>query len=156
MKFFLIVAIFLVSSFPVLAQDEQAARVAEIQAALQKENFDGWLFYDFRGSDILTPRILKTDAAGRFAEVVLLHSSEGRAGEGRARDRTGSTRFAAGQKACLPRMAAVARTGSNAVFGEGKSKGKLRIAMQYSPNNDIPYISQGRCRDDRDGRGRWV
>src|SRR5215213_1304866 len=43
------------------AQADQAARVSEIQAALQKAGLDGWLFYDFRGSDILIPRILKTE-----------------------------------------------------------------------------------------------
>ena len=41
-------------------QTERTARIAEIQTALQKEGFAGWLFYDFRGSDILVPRILKT------------------------------------------------------------------------------------------------
>src|SRR6185369_17037822 len=40
---------------------ETSTRVAEIQTALQKANLDGWLFYDFRGSDILIPRILKLE-----------------------------------------------------------------------------------------------
>src|SRR5678816_4865407 len=48
----------------VIAQLETGKRITEIQAALQKEGFDGWLFYDFRGSDILTPRILKTERLG--------------------------------------------------------------------------------------------
>src|SRR5687768_13000146 len=43
---------------------EQEVRIAEIQAALVQQGFDGWLFYDFRGSDILTPRILKTERLG--------------------------------------------------------------------------------------------
>src|SRR5215203_428336 len=47
-----------------LAQSEQAQRVAEIQSALQKAKLDGWLFYDFRGSDILAPRILLTERLG--------------------------------------------------------------------------------------------
>lgn len=37
------------------------ARIAEIQAVLREQKLDGWLFYDFRGSDILAPRILKTE-----------------------------------------------------------------------------------------------
>ena len=41
------------------ANPTPAERVAEIQKALQAANLDGWLFYDFRGSDPLAPRILK-------------------------------------------------------------------------------------------------
>ncbi|MBA3385009.1 MAG: hypothetical protein H0T95_00010, partial [Chthoniobacterales bacterium] len=36
-------------------------RVAEIQSALRAAKLDGWLFYDFRGSDPLALRILKLD-----------------------------------------------------------------------------------------------
>src|SRR5687768_6359730 len=43
---------------------DRSGRIAEIQAALQKAQLDGWLFYDFRGSDILAPRILKTERLG--------------------------------------------------------------------------------------------
>src|ERR1043165_6592803 len=38
-----------------------AARVAEIQAALRGAWLDGWLFYDFRQSEPLAYRILKLD-----------------------------------------------------------------------------------------------
>ena len=41
------------------ANPTPAERVAEIQKALQSANLDGWLFYDFRGSDPLAARILK-------------------------------------------------------------------------------------------------
>src|SRR3954470_19256041 len=36
-------------------------RVVEIQQALAAQKLDGWLFYDFRGSDPLALRILKLD-----------------------------------------------------------------------------------------------
>src|SRR3954449_12369548 len=36
-------------------------RVVEIQHALVAQKLDGWLFYDFRGSDPLALRILKLD-----------------------------------------------------------------------------------------------
>ena len=36
-------------------------RIAEIQTALRAAKLDGWLFYDFRGSDPLALRILKLD-----------------------------------------------------------------------------------------------
>ena len=41
------------------ADPTPAERVAEIQSALRAAKLDGWLFYDFRGSDPLAPRILK-------------------------------------------------------------------------------------------------
>src|SRR3989475_12969200 len=37
--------------------------IAAIQQALQEAGLDGWLFYDFRGSDPLAARILKLDPA---------------------------------------------------------------------------------------------
>ena len=40
---------------------QSTQRVAEIQAALQAAQLDGWLFYDFRHSDPLAYRILKLD-----------------------------------------------------------------------------------------------
>ena len=43
------------------AAQSPAERVAEIQAALRAAKLDGWLFYDFRGSDPLAYRILKLD-----------------------------------------------------------------------------------------------
>jgi len=40
---------------------EGANRIAAIQQALRDAGLDGWLFYDFRGSDPLAARILKLD-----------------------------------------------------------------------------------------------
>jgi hypothetical protein len=63
-KLFFSVVLVLGSLLAAQAQTGQAARIAEIQTALQKADLQGWLFYDFRGSDILTPRILKTEPLG--------------------------------------------------------------------------------------------
>ena len=60
----LIALLLLLSASVTPAQTEQQKRVTEIQTALQKANLGGWLFYDFRGSDILIPRILKTERLG--------------------------------------------------------------------------------------------
>src|SRR5712691_7168903 len=43
------------------AAPSPAERVNEIQTALVTAKLDGWLFYDFRGSDPLALRILKLD-----------------------------------------------------------------------------------------------
>src|SRR6267143_1507935 len=43
------------------AAPTSAERVGEIQKALQAAKIDGWLFYDFRGSDLIALRVLKLD-----------------------------------------------------------------------------------------------
>lgn len=120
------------------AQNEQSARVAEIQSALQKAGLDGWLFYDFRGSDILTPRILKTERLGgsrrwfyyipaKGEPVKVVHAIE------------------PGQLDKLPGEKLIYREWQLLKSQVGKALGNkkgMRIAMQYSPNNDIPYISR--------------
>jgi hypothetical protein len=45
------------------AQQSPAERVAEIQAALREAKLDGWLFYDFRHSELLAYRILRFQLA---------------------------------------------------------------------------------------------
>src|SRR5947209_6894262 len=58
---FFLAAFLLFPIFPssMRADPTPAERVAEIQSALRTAKLDGWLFYDFRGSDPLAPRILK-------------------------------------------------------------------------------------------------
>src|SRR2546423_10054268 len=60
MKPFTLAALLLFSIFASMmrADPTPAERVAEIQKALQAAKLDGWLFYDFRGSDPLAARIL--------------------------------------------------------------------------------------------------
>src|ERR1700716_4724688 len=60
-RFFTLAALFLIFIFPAAmrAEPTPAERVAEIQKALQAAKLDGWLFYDFRGSDPLAARILR-------------------------------------------------------------------------------------------------
>src|SRR5450755_2047749 len=62
-QLFSLAALLLFSIFPppMRANPTPAERVTEIQAALRAAKLDGWLFYDFRGSDPLALRILKLD-----------------------------------------------------------------------------------------------
>ncbi|MFH4325028.1 hypothetical protein WAJ71_21035, partial [Acinetobacter baumannii] len=48
-------------NFAINISAQNSNRIDEIKAALKQQGFDGWLFYDFRGSDILIPRILQTE-----------------------------------------------------------------------------------------------
>ncbi|MEY2520322.1 MAG: hypothetical protein QOF24_2081, partial [Verrucomicrobiota bacterium] len=50
--------VFFIFPSPMRADPTPAERVAAIQKALQAAKLDGWLFYDFRKSDPLAPRIL--------------------------------------------------------------------------------------------------
>src|SRR6266480_4016211 len=60
-KLFALASLAVCSIFPsaMRAEPTPAERVAEIQKALQVAKLDGWLFYDFRGSDPLAARILR-------------------------------------------------------------------------------------------------
>lgn len=111
--------------------------IERIQEALKDANLDGWLFYDFRQSDPLAYRILRLD------------------------DRTLGTRrwfyFVPSQGEPTKIVHSIERENLDALPGKKlvylpwqqlhkhlkqAVSGHRRIAMQYSPNNDIPYVSR--------------
>jgi len=142
-----LLALFLVP-ISTVAQTDQERRIAEIQAALKHQGFDGWLFYDFRGSDILIPRILKTERLGgsrrwfyyvpvRGEPTKIVHTIEREQLDvlpGRKRIyrewKSISDNLRQTFLDCEDRKA------------DCKPKWPPAIAMQYSPDNDIPYISR--------------
>jgi Xaa-Pro dipeptidase len=148
---FAALALLLLTSARAHAQDvrpgeEQTKRVAEIQAALREANLDGWLFYDFRRSDPLAYRILKLPTTGvttrrwfYYVPVVgepvrVVHSIE---------------RF---RLDTLPGRKIIYRSWQelHAAVRDALASGGLKskrvviknVAMQYSPNNDIPYVAR--------------
>lgn len=138
-RFFLCLTILVCSTFvsAMNAKQTPAKRVNDIQSALRKEKLDGWLFYDFRHSDPLAYRILKLDeemGVSRRWFYYLPASGE-------------PTRIVMSIEQfkldALPGRKLVYR-GWEELHGRlrealGKAK---RIAMQYSPMNDIPYMSR--------------
>ncbi len=120
----------------VVAQDERAVRITEIQSSLQKEKLDGWLFYDFRGSDILTPRILKTERLGGSRRWFYFIPAKGEPVKVVHAIEPEQIDVLPGKK-LIYREWSLLKSQVKAAMGSGK-----RIAMQYSPNNDIPYISR--------------
>jgi Xaa-Pro aminopeptidase len=135
--------IIIVFAFSVgLAQTEQETRVAEIQKALVQQGLDGWLFYDFRGSDILTPRILKTERLGGSRRWFYFVPKTGEPVKVVHAIEPGQLDSLPGKKLIYREWQLLQSQVGNAMFGEKKPKGKFRIAMQYSPNNDIPYIAR--------------
>src|SRR5215216_8072662 len=123
------------------ANQSPAERVAEIQAALRAAKLDGWLFYDFRHSDPLAYRILKLDenmhASRRWfyylpasgEPVKIVQSIE----QFKLDSLPGRKLIFRGWQELHARL--------KDVLGASGKESKRRIAMQYSPMNDIPYIS---------------
>ncbi len=124
------------------AEQSPAERVAEIQAALRDAKLDGWLFYDFRHSDPLAYRILKLDkkmfASRRWFYYVPASGEPVKIVQSIEQFKLDS----------LPGMKLVFRGWQELhgrlreVLGAATKGSKSRIAMQYSPMNDIPYISR--------------
>jgi len=114
-----------------------ADRLHEIQYALQEETLDGWLFYDFRGSDPLAYRILGLDETelstrrwyyfipAEGTPVGLVSTIE----PYRLDRLPGPKRPFFTWQQHAERLAELLRN-------------RQRIAMQYSPGNAIPYISR--------------
>lgn len=136
------------SVFISFAQTEQETRVAEIQKALVQQGFDGWLFYDFRGSDILTPRILKTERLGGSRRWFYFIPKAGEPVKVVHAIEPGQLDSLPGKKLIYREWQLILENLRKAIFycsdrrGDCKSAGNPKIAMQYSPNNDIPYISR--------------
>ena len=137
--------------------------IASIQQALREAGLDGWLFYDFRGSDPLAARILKLDPArhttrrwyylipAQGTPTKILHKIEPHSldevpGE--------SQHYLSWQEQheCLRHaLASLDRQSRKPIRVWGSWTGvpawmgartPVRIAMQYSPLNAIPYISR--------------
>src|SRR5207249_3734232 len=124
------------------AQQSPAERVAEIQAALRAAKLDGWLFYDFRHSDPLAYRILKLDekmlASRRWfyyvpasgEPVKIVQSIE----QFKLDSLPGRKLVYRGWQELHQRL--------KEILTAPTKESKRHIAMQYSPMNDIPYISR--------------
>ena len=107
------------------------------QAALREFGFDAWLLHDFRGSNVLARRILDLDGkpttSRRFFYLVpakgepvrLVHRIE-----------TGALDHLPGSKQVYLRWQELESALAGLVSG------RKRVAMEYSPRNNIPYISR--------------
>ncbi|TAM84644.1 MAG: aminopeptidase P family protein [Acidobacteria bacterium] len=105
-----------------------------IQAELRKANLDGWLFYDHHHRDPIAYHVLKIVAPMCTRRWYCLIPASGNPSRLTHRIERGNLDGVPGvlhlysswteQRDCLRRML----------------EGKNRIAMQYSPMNDIPYV----------------
>ncbi|MEO8601269.1 MAG: M24 family metallopeptidase [bacterium] len=113
-----------------------ADRLSAIQGALVEERLDGWLFYDFRGSDPIAARILNLGerlATRRWFYLIPAH--------GAARGLVSAVEPAA--LTGLPGSMTVYRTWQELHAGlAAMLHGHGTIAMQYSRLNAVPYVSR--------------
>lgn len=108
-----------------------------VQSALREFSLDGWLLYDFRGSNVFAARILDIDpdniGSRRFFYFVpatgtpqkLVHRIE-----------AGALDHLPGDKTVYLRWEEL-EAGVAKLLGESK-----QAAMEYSPRNAIPYVSR--------------
>ena len=119
-----------------------AKRVADIQQALREANLDGWLFYDFRQSDPLAYRILKLDpnqfSTRRWFYFVPASGEPTRINHAIEQ---GKLDALPGRKLIYSSWGKLNENLRDALSTTGAA-GAPRIAMQYSPENSIPYISR--------------
>jgi Xaa-Pro dipeptidase len=111
-------------------------KVQQIQEALQQEKIDGWLFYNFRGSNVFATRIINLPAhimqTRRYFYFIpasgtpqkLLHNIE-----------QWNLDLIPGDKTLYVSWQSL-QEGVKKIVGAAKN-----IAMEYSPMNNIPYVS---------------
>jgi len=107
-----------------------------IQAALRAANIDGWLFYDFHNRDAIAARILKMDTS-RFASRRWFYYIPAQGEPQKLVHRIEPWRcdhLPGAKNIYLPwqQLHQLLKQ----ILGSAK-----KVAMQYSPNNAIPYVS---------------
>lgn len=108
----------------------------KIQKALRDFGFDGWLFFDFHGSNVLARRVLD------FAPTALVSRrfyymvpAEGEPTKLVHRIEMATLDHLPGDKKVYLKWEELQAGIADLV------KGMKRVAMEYSPNNAIPYVS---------------
>ena len=115
-----------------------ALAIEAVQRALREEQLDGWLLYDFQGSNPIASRLVGLAGSGKMAtrrwyylvpangaprglvHAIERHNLDDLPGDKRVY--AGREQLAAGLQELL--------------------KGVGRVAMEYSPGNAIPYVSR--------------
>ncbi len=111
-------------------------RLKEIQAALREEGLDGWLFFDHHVRDLLSYRVLGLDPAGHYTRRWYYYiPAEG--------EPTGLLhRVEPHSLAALPgKMRVYSRWTEHTAELQAILHNAKRVAMQYSPNCAVPYVS---------------
>jgi len=115
-----------------------ALPIAAVQRALKDEGFDAWLLYDFHGSNPIATRVAGLDRTGKMATrrwyYVIPASGEPR-GLVHAIERHNLDELPGVKRPYSGRQQL--DTGLKELLD-----GLKRVAMEYSPGNNIPYLSR--------------
>ena len=115
-----------------------ALPIAAVQRALKDEGFDAWLLYDFHGSNPIATRVAGLDRTGKMATrrwyYVIPASGEPR-GLVHAIERHNLDELPGVKRPYSGRQQL--DTGLKELL-----EGLKRVAMEYSPGNNIPYLSR--------------
>ena len=109
-----------------------------VQQALHDEGFDGWLLYDFHGSNPIATRVAGLDRGGKMATrrwYYLVPASGEPRGLVHAIERHNLDDLPGEKRSYSGREQLDA--GLRDLLG-----GMKRVAMEYSPGNNIPYLSR--------------
>lgn len=107
--------------------------IQRAQKSLVEENLAGWLIYDFRGSNPIAKQFL--DLAGMFSRRIFCYIPA----EGEATLLVHAIETSALKDYPLSVLTYSSRQSLEQILT--KLLPQKKIALEYSPNNDIPYIS---------------
>jgi len=109
--------------------------IKEIQKDLRAAKLDGWLFYDFRGRDPIAQRLLKLPEGMRTRRWFYFIPAKGAPRKLQHKIETAALESLPG--------AALFYAGYAELQANLKKllAGAKRVAMQYSPKNEIPYVA---------------
>src|SRR5262245_21236744 len=112
--------------------------IPAVQGALREEGLDGWLLYDFHGSNPIARRIAGLDNGGKMTtrRWYYLIPASGEPRKLMHAIEPYNLDHLPGGKTIYSRRETLAM-GLKSVLG-----GMTRVAMEYSPGNAIPYISR--------------
>jgi Xaa-Pro dipeptidase len=118
--------------------DGMALDIAAVQAALSEDGLDGWLLYDFHGSNPIARSVVGLNGGGKMTTRrwyylipasgeprALVHAIEPHTLDGLP----GHVNVYAGREALAQGL-------------DGLMRGVHRVAMEYSPGSAIPYIGR--------------
>ncbi len=109
--------------------------LSEMQSDLRAAGLHGWLFYDFRGRDPIAHRVLQLPTAMRTRRWFYFVPAKGTPKKLVHKIETESLAAVPGETLYYAAQEEL-RSNLRKIVGRGK-----KIAMQYSPKNEIPYVA---------------
>jgi Xaa-Pro dipeptidase len=106
-----------------------------MQSDLRAAKLDGWLFYDFRGRDPIAQRILKLPEHMRTRRWFYFVPAKGTPRKLVHKIEAESLAAVPGETLCYAGQDELRKNLAKAL---GRAK---KVAMQYSPKNEIPYVA---------------